>query len=57
MYEYSDGAATWTEAQPEVGPLHLRALRVATFNVWFDAFEHEVRRAPCSTSWSERALT
>jgi endonuclease/exonuclease/phosphatase family metal-dependent hydrolase len=45
MYEYSDGSATWTEAQPEVGPFHLRALRVATFNVWFDAFEHEVRRS------------
>jgi endonuclease/exonuclease/phosphatase family metal-dependent hydrolase len=44
MYEYSDGAATWTEARPEVGPLQLRALRVATFNVWFDAFEQDVRR-------------
>lgn len=44
MYEYSDGACTWTEARPEVAPLQLRALRVATFNVWFDVFEQDVRR-------------
>jgi endonuclease/exonuclease/phosphatase family metal-dependent hydrolase len=44
MYAYSEGSANWTEARPEAGPLHLRALRVATFNVWFDKFEQEVRR-------------
>lgn len=44
MYAYSEGDSSWTEAQPDAAPLQLRALRVLTFNVWFDAFEHAVRR-------------
>lgn len=44
MYEYSEGEGAWVEARPEAGPLRLHSLRVATFNVWFDTFERELRR-------------
>jgi len=43
MYAYSEVEDTWTEAPVAAGPLELRALRVATFNVWFDAFENDLR--------------
>lgn len=43
MYEYSEGAGAWVEARP-AGPIRLHSLRVATFNVWFDSYEHELRR-------------
>jgi endonuclease/exonuclease/phosphatase family metal-dependent hydrolase len=44
MYEFSEGAGTWVEARPETAPIRLQSLRVATFNVWFDSFERELRR-------------
>jgi len=43
MYEYSEGEGTWTPAPQEASPLALEHLRVATFNVWFDAFENDRR--------------
>jgi poly(A) polymerase len=44
MYEYSEGAGRWVEESGPRGPLDVRTLRVATFNVWFDAFESELRQ-------------
>jgi endonuclease/exonuclease/phosphatase family metal-dependent hydrolase len=44
MYEYSGGAGAWVEARPEAGPIRLHSLRVATFNVWFDSYERDLRR-------------
>src|ERR1700712_5198467 len=44
MYEYQEGSGTWCKAEPEVAPIALHSLRVATFNVWFDSYEQEVRR-------------
>lgn len=44
MYEYSEAAEGWVEASARATPHEVRALRVATFNVWFDAFESELRR-------------
>ena len=42
MYEYSEGDGRWIEAPTRAGPLEVKTLRVATFNVWFDAFEREL---------------
>lgn len=44
MYTYSEGAGAWVAAPAGAGPLHLSSLRVATFNVWFDDFERELRK-------------
>ena len=44
MYEYQQGSGTWCKADSEVAPIALHSLRVATFNVWFDSYEQEVRR-------------
>lgn len=44
MYAYSELTDTWQAAVPGSAPVELRTLRVATFNVWFDTFESEIRR-------------
>ncbi|MET0340893.1 MAG: endonuclease/exonuclease/phosphatase family protein [Polyangiales bacterium] len=44
MYEFAEGAGDWAKARARKGPLDLARLRVATFNVWFDAYENELRR-------------
>lgn len=49
MYEYSEGDGRWIEAPTRAGPLEIRTLRVATFNVWFDAFERELRHGAVLT--------
>lgn len=44
MYEYAEASDSWVEANGASHPHDVRTLRVATFNVWFDAFEHALRR-------------
>lgn len=44
MYEFAEAAGRWIETRNEGDALDLRQLRVATFNVWFDAYESELRR-------------
>jgi endonuclease/exonuclease/phosphatase family metal-dependent hydrolase len=44
MYAYSEEKNAWRRSQAELAPVQLTSLRVATFNVWFDAFERDKRR-------------
>lgn len=44
MYAYSEAKGWWVEASSNGTPHDVRTLRVATFNVWFDSFENELRR-------------
>ena len=44
MHEYLESSGAWVPANTRFTPLDVRTLRVATFNVWFDAFENELRR-------------
>jgi endonuclease/exonuclease/phosphatase family metal-dependent hydrolase len=44
MHAYDERSGTWCQAATEAMPLALQSLRVATFNVWFDAYEQDVRR-------------
>ena len=44
MYEFGEAAGKWIEARPRRRPIDIASLRVATFNVWFDAYENVMRR-------------
>lgn len=45
MYAYSAGSDTWHPVLSSALPFALPSLRVATYNVWFDAYENALRCA------------